>query len=445
MVVPEGSSCNFVTELRSTGFTVHRFLAIASLALCSICVSAQSEPTAFVGATIYPVSGPPIENGVLVIEGGRIVAVDDASLVDLAADVRVVEVAGKVIIPGLVDTHSHTGEGDGGDGSGPLHPDVRILDAIDPRADSFERARAGGLTTLNVMPGSGHLMSGQTAYVKLRDANTIEEMLFCDDPLTEVCGGMKMANGTNSLRGSSGFPDTRARSAALVREMFYEALAYRESGKEDSTGLRNLRNEALLQVIDGERTVHFHTHRHDDILTAIRIGREFGFTPVLQHVSEGWRVADEIAASGSPASIIVLDSPGGKLEARGLYIDTGAALEQAGVDVAYHTDDYITDSRLFLRSAALGVRGGMSREKALEGVTLAGARMLNLDDRLGSLEPGKDADFVVLSGDPLSVYTRVEQTWVEGEKVFDLANPEDRAYAVGGYEAYRTSATGHDD
>ncbi|MDX1440798.1 MAG: amidohydrolase family protein, partial [Rubricoccaceae bacterium] len=226
---------------------------------------------------------------------------------------------------------------------------------------------------------------------------------------------------------------------------FYEALAYRESGKEDSTGLRNLRNEALLQVIDGERTVHFHTHRHDDILTAIRIGREFGFTPVLQHVSEGWRVADEIAASGSPASIIVLDSPGGKLEARGLYIDTGAALEQAGVDVAYHTDDYITDSRLFLRSAALGVRGGMSREKALEGVTLAGARMLNLDDRLGSLEPGKDADFVVLSGDPLSVYTRVEQTWVEGEKVFDLANPEDRAYAVGGYEAYRTSATGHDD
>lgn len=420
-----------------------RLLTLTSLVLLPALTVAQQERTAFIGATIYPVSGPPLQEGMLIVEDGRIIEVGPVRA--NIPGVHQVDVSGKVIMPGLVDTHSHTGGGDGGDSSGPLHPDVRILDAIDPRADSFERARAGGITTLNAMPGSGHLMSGQTAYVKLRDADTIEEMLFCDDPLTDVCGGMKMANGTNSLRGSNGFPDTRARSAALVREMFYEALAYRESGKEDSVGVRDLRKEALLQVIDGERIVHFHTHRHDDILTALRLGREFGFTPVLHHVSEGWRVAEEIAASGAPASIIVLDSPGGKLEARGLYIDTGAALERAGVDVAYHTDDYITDSRLFLRSAALGVRGGMSRETALEAMTLAGARMLGLDDRLGSLEPGKDADFVILSGDPFSVYTRVEQTWVEGQKVFDLADPEDHAYAVGGYEAYRTTALDHED
>ena len=148
-------------------------------------------------------------------------------------------------------------------------------------------------------------------------------------------------------------------------------------------------------------------------------------------------MADEIAAAGAPASIIVLDSPGGKIEADELVIGTGGVLEAAGVDVAYHTDDGITDSRLLLRSAALGVRGGMSRAKALEAVTLAGARMLGLDDRLGSLEPGKDADFLVLSGDPLSTYTLVEQTYIDGVKVFDRADPEDRKFAVGGYEAFR--------
>ncbi|MDX1420469.1 MAG: amidohydrolase family protein [Rubricoccaceae bacterium] len=421
---------------------MRRVFVLFSLTLLAPFAEAQERRIAFVGATVYPISGPLIEQGMVVVEGGRIVEVGPvrANLVG----VEQIDATGKVILPGLVDTHSHVGGGDGGDSSGPLHPDVRILDALDPRADSFMRARAGGITTANVMPGSGHLMSGQTAYLKLRDANTIEGMLFCESPTEGVCGGMKMANGTNSLRGRNGFPDTRARSAALVRDLFYEALAYRERGGRDSTGARDLRMEALLEVLDGRRIVHFHTHRHDDILTALRIGREFGFTPVLHHVSEGWRVADEIAAAGAPASIIVLDSPGGKLEARGLFFHTGAALEQAGVDVAYHTDDYITDSRLFLRSAALGVRAGMSRAAALEAVTLAGARMLGLDGRIGSLEPGKDADLVVLSGDPLSVYTRVEQTWVEGEKVFDLADAEDRAYAVGGYDVYRSTAAGHD-
>ncbi|NBC16900.1 MAG: amidohydrolase family protein, partial [Bacteroidetes bacterium] len=121
----------------------------------------------------------------------------------------------------------------------------------------------------------------------------------------------------------------------------------------------------------------------------------------------------------------------------------GAVLEEAGVDVAYHTDDFITDSRLFLRSAALGVRAGMSRAAALEALTLAGARMLDLADQVGSLTPGKDADLVILSGDPLSVYTNVEQTWVDGQKVFDRDDPNDRAYATGGYGVYDDGATYH--
>ncbi len=170
-------------------------------------------------------------------------------------------------------------------------------------------------------------------------------------------------------------------------------------------------------------------------MTVLRLAKEFGFRVVLHHVSEGWKVADKIAAAGVPCSIILVDSPGGKLEAVDMSFATGAVLDAAGVKVAYHTDDWITDSRLFLRTAALGMRAGLSRETALRSLTIHGAEMLDLGDRVGSLEPGKDADFIVLSGDPFSVYAHVLETWVEGKKVFDRNNPKDRLYAIGGYGA----------
>jgi imidazolonepropionase-like amidohydrolase len=200
---------------------------------------------------------------------------------------------------------------------------------------------------------------------------------------------------------------------------------------------RDLALEILVEAMDGKRMVHFHTHRHDDILTALRLSKEFGFRIVLQHVSEGWKVANEIAAAKAPASIIVIDAPGGKLETVDLVAENGALLERAGALVGFHTDDYITDSRWFLRSAGLAVRAGMTRDKALYGMTMAGARMLDLQDRVGTLERGKDADFIILSGDPLSVQSKVLETWVEGLKVFDRNRPEDRLYAVGGYGAGR--------
>lgn len=403
-------------------------------------VLAQDRPHAFVGAEIIPISGARIASGVLVVEAGRITAVGAQGQVRIPSGAVVRDVSGKVIMPGLVDTHSHIGGGDGGDASAPIHGEVRILDALDARDDRLRTARAGGVTTANIMPGSGLLMSGQTAYVKLRDGRTIYDLLFCRDVLTEVCGGLKMANGTNPLRGGTDSPGTRAKSAALVRQKFVAAQEYRDrvrdaGGDASKRPARDLELELLAQVLDGQRVVHHHTHRHDDILTVLRLQREFGFPLVLQHVSEGWKVADEIAAAGIPASIIMIDAPGGKLEAIGLSFESGAILERAGALVAFHTDDPITDSRHFLRSAGLAVRAGMSRDGALAALTLNGAEMMGLADRLGSLERGKDADFLVLSGDPLSVYTRVEETWIDGVKVFDLADPADRSYAVGGYKA----------
>ena len=412
-------------------------------------MAAQQQTHVFRGAEILPVSGDPIQNGVLVVKNGKIESVGSEGSVSVPSGAIEIDASGKVIMPGLVDPHSHIGEGDGGDRSAAMHPDVRIMDTIDPRSDTFKKALAGGITSVNVMPGSGHLMSGQTVYLKLRPANTVEEMLLYVDEENKIYGGLKMANGTNSLR-QPPFPGTRAKSAAMVRSLYLKTQQYQDKikkaeGDPEKMPERDLGMETLIEVLEGKRIVHNHTHRHDDILTAIRLSREFGYRLVLHHVSEGWKVADEIAEAGVPASIIVLDSPGGKMEAVDLAYRTGAVMEEAGVDFGYHTDDGITDSRLFLRSAAFGMREGMSRKKALESLTIANARMMDIEDRTGSLEPGKDADFILLSGDPFSVYTKVEQTWVEGEKVWDYSDPEDKKYATGGYDVFRGGGYGHHD
>ncbi len=419
--------------------------AIFSALLCAgaFTVQAQDRPQAYLGATILPVSGPAITDGVLVVHQGKIVAVGPRSSVRIPAEAERHDATGKTIMPGLVDTHSHVGSGSGADGSAPIQPDARILYSINVRSSGLQRAQAGGITTVNVMPGSGHLLSGQTLYLKVKDGRVVDDLLI-RDAQGNIAGGLKMANGTNSLRpGSTGpFPGTRSKSAALVREQFLKAIDYRgkiERAKGDATKLpaRDLGLETLVEVLNGKRTVHFHTHRHDDILTALRIAKEFNFRVVLHHVSEGWKVADEIAAAKAPASIIVIDSPGGKLEAIDYSSTNGAVLDRAGVLMGFHTDDSVTDSRYLLRSAAMAVRYGLPRERALHALTLAGARMLELENRVGSLERGKDADFLVLSGDPFSVYTHVLETYVEGMKVFDRSRPEDRLIATGGYGAGR--------
>ena len=401
-------------------------------------VSAQERPVAFVHSKIIPIEGPEIQDGLLLIKDGKIVTVQEWNEDDLPDDAIVYDWVNHTIMPGLVDTHNHIGGIGGGDGSHPTQPDVRIYDSLNCRASGFRRARAGGLTTLNIMPGSGHLLSGQTVYVKLREARTVEDM-FVRDKDGKPMGGMKMANGTNSMR-KPPFPGTRGKSAAIVRQMFIDAIAYGEKMERfaddpDKRPDRDIGKDALLEVLSGKRIVHHHTHRHDDIMTILRLKKEFGFRVVLHHVSEGFKVADEIAAADVPCSIIIVDSPGGKLEARELVFKTGAVLEEAGVNVAYHTDDWITDSRHFLRCAALGVRAGMSREGALRSLTLAGAEMLDMQERVGSLKTGKDADFIIINNDPFSVYAKVQQTWIEGEKVFDISDEEDHLYAVGGYGA----------
>ncbi|MBP85199.1 MAG: amidohydrolase [Planctomycetaceae bacterium] len=422
-----------------------RVLVLFVMLLVPTVVVAQEQPVAFVGAEIIPIEGDVIPNGTLVVRGKKILRVGSVKKVKVPAGTKTIDVQGRVIMPGLVCTHSHVGGPYAADGSGPIQPGVRVLDALNVHDSGFKRALAGGLTTLNIMPGSGHLISGRTVYVKLRfyegRPSTVEQLLYRDAEGNGL-GGLKMANGTNSMKGGD-FPGTRGKSAFLVRQEYIKAREYDDkvqsaNGNPEELPPRDLHLETLVEAMQGKRIVHHHTHRHDDIITVLRLSKEFGFRVVLHHISEGWKVAEEIAKAGAPCSIIMIDSPGGKLEARYLSLETGRILEEAGVRTAFHTDDPILDSRYFFRSSALAVRAGMSRKAALEGLTLAGAEMLDLQDRVGSLKRGKDADFIILDGDPLSIYTKVLETWVEGRRVFDRSNPKDRLYAVGGYGA------GHD-
>ncbi len=266
-------------------------------------LTAYSQIKVFQNAEILTAAGNNYSNGILVVNNSTIEFVGDAGNYSIPENAEIIDATGKVIIPGLVDTHSHIGIDWGFDNDSPTQPSLRILDAIDPFHSTFNRARAGGITSVNIMPGSGHLMSGQTVYLKTKKAKTLNEMLIDKDVLNDMTGGMKMANGTNSIKGKP-FPGTRAKSAAIVRELFYEAIEYKNKidaadGDESKMPKRNIKLEPLVEILNGERVVHHHTHRADDIMTVLRLKEEFGFKVVLHHVSEGWKGTGKICKSKS--------------------------------------------------------------------------------------------------------------------------------------------------
>lgn len=451
-------------SLRTTSRFVQQFVFIATVALTVLFASliqaqdssasnssGSDQVLAVRGAKIYPISGPPIENGVLIVRGGKIDAVGPASSVTVPPNAKIIDASGKVLMPGIVDTHSHIGiignppipaNQDGNESSGPVQPQLRAMDAINPAASGIRVATSGGITTANIMPGSGNVIGGQTAYVKLR-GNTVEEML-----IPGSIGGLKMANGENpkGYGRRDQAPMTRMEEAALARKEYTKAEEYKRKwddynkavaggNKDAKQPDRDLGMEALVQVLDGKRIVQHHSHRADDIMTLVRISKEFHYRVVVHHGSEAYQVANELAKQHIPVTLTIVDSPGGKEETIDI-VDNGAAiLEKAGVKLAINTDDPINNSRFLIRAAAMAVRGGMTEEGAMRALTLNAADMLDLGNRVGSLEKGKDADFIILSGPPFSVYTKVLETWIEGQKVFDRSNPTDLRYATGGYDA----------
>ena len=427
---------------------------VSPAVVCSRCCPA-AEPTVFRGGRILTAASQQFDPGVLVVADGKIQAVGPQDRVPIPPTARIVDVSGKVLIPGLVDTHSHLGvysrpavssNRDGNERSGPVQTIVRALDSINPYDPGIRMANAGGVTSANIMPGSANVIGGQTIYVKLR-GHTPEQMWIFDP---HSIGGLKMANGENPKRvyGSKGkAPSTRMKVAALQRSEFVKAQDYKRqwdryrqltaAGEQPEQPKRDLNLEPLVEVLSGKRTVHFHTHRADDILSVLRLKQEFGFDLLIQHGTESYKVAQEVAAAGVSVSLTIVDSPGGKQEVVDFIEGCAAELARAGVKVLINTDDPVTDSRFLLRTAAIAVRGGLSQELALKSITIHPAEVMRLDHRIGSLAAGKDADFAILSGPPFSIYTQVLATYIEGEKVFDRSDSRLARYQTGGFASPR--------
>ncbi len=452
------------SPLRTASRPIQQFLFLATVLLILVFLSsaqAQDSSTsnssrsdqvlAVRGAKIYPISGPPIENGVLIVRGGKIEAVGPASSLTVPPNAKIIDASGKVLMPGIVDTHSHIGiyrqssdtrqPGRQRDAPARCSRSCAPWMPSIPRRPAFAWPPPAASPRRTSCPAAATSSAARPLYVKLR-GNTIEEML-----IPGSIGGLKMANGENpkGYGRRDQAPMTRMEEAALARKEYTKAEEYKRkwddynkavaAGNKDAKQPdRDLGMEALVQVLDGKRIVQHHSHRADDIMTLVRISEEFHYRVVVHHGSEAYQVANELAKQHIPVTLTIVDSPGGKEETIDI-VDNGAAiLEKAGVKLAINTDDPINNSRFLIRAAAMAVRGGMTEEGAMRALTLNAADMLDLGNRVGSLEKGKDADFIILSGPPFSVYTKVLQTWIEGQKVFDRSDPADLRYATGGYD-----------
>lgn len=390
----------------------------------------MSEVMAVVGGRVVPIEGEPIDGGTVLIESGRITAVGDGSLA-VPAGAQVVDAAGKWVLPGFIEAHGHVGvheEGEGWAGSDvnemtePVTAQVRALDAINPDEEGWRDAVIGGVLAVNVNPGSGNPIGGQTVALKSYGGTV-------DDRLLRQPSGMKSALGENPKRvygDKKQMPSTRLGVAAVIRSAFVDASSYlaklaAEEAKPEAERKvveRDLKLEALGRVLRREIPWRQHVHRADDIATALRIAEEFGYELVIDHGTEAHLVADKLAARGVPVIIGPLFTSRSKVELRNRSLRNPGLLAEAGVTIAITTDHPVVPINFLVHQATLAVKEGLDRETALRSLTINPARIVGVADRLGSLTPGKDADLCIWSGDPLDVMQRVERAFIDGREVY---------------------------
>jgi imidazolonepropionase-like amidohydrolase len=384
-------------------------------------------------ATILTASHGTINNGSILIRNGKIAEVGP-NVKARDPNARIIDATGKYVTPGIIDCHSHTGvDGNVNEGSLSVTAMVRIRDVIDPYDPAIYRELAGGTTTANVLHGSANSIGGQNAVVKWKIGKPVGEWIIPDAPQ-----GIKFALGENPKRSNSQgipstaprrYPATRMGVEETIREAFIKAKDYRREWQEyqakratDKNAIaprRDLALDALVEILEGKRMVHSHCYRDDEILMLLNLSDELGFhVQTLQHVLEGYKVAKEIAAHKTGGSTFS-DWWAYKLEAYDAIPYNAALMASRGVVVSMNSDSDELARRLYLE-AAKGIKyGGMSEEEALRTVTLNSAIQLGIDKRTGSIDVGKDADLVIFSQHPFSVYTVPEMTMIEGEVYFD--------------------------
>jgi imidazolonepropionase-like amidohydrolase len=383
--------------------------------------------TAFTGGYVVPVAGSPIENGTVLVEDGRIVAVGPAAEVGVPDGAEIVDASGSWVLPGFVEAHGHVGiheeaehwvGDDTNEKTDPNGARLGALDAINPDDEGFRDALAGGVTTVVVKPGSANPIGGRTVALKTW-GRTVEDMLIREP------ASVKSALGENPKRIYSEqgkLPSTRQGVAAVIRDAFTAAQDYKHrrahAGRAQEPFTRDNTLETLVRVLDREIPWSQHTHRHDDIATAIRLSEEFGYRLVVNHGTEGHLLADLLADKGIPVIIGPLLVSRPKVELRRRSLRNPGILARAGVKIAITTDHPVVPIDYLVHQATLAVKEGLDPETALRSITVNPAEIMSLDSRVGSLTPGLDADLVLWSGDPLDVMSRARHVYIAGQHVY---------------------------
>lgn len=373
------------------------------------------------GGGVCTVTQGSIEGGTVLVEGSRILEVGRDVLIPEGT--HIYDTAHHVVTPGLIDCHTHLGIAVEGTGSYsndkneadlPIGPHLRALDGINPEDQGLCDARCGGITSVIVTPGSENVIGGLS--VAIKTAGIVIDQMVLRHP-----AGLKVAFGENPKRKAmlkqSGFPSTRMGSAALIREQFIKAQNYilrRESNTQALIPEKDLALEAMAGVLRGHYPMRAHAHAAEDIMTAIRIAEEFRIPLILEHATEGHKIAEEIAKRSIPCSVGPTMTARVKVELKDRCYETAKILQQAGVKIALVTDHPILPVNTLRMEVAMAISHGLSEEAAWRAITIDAAEIMGVSQRIGSIEKGKDADLVVWSGHPFDIHSKVMKVFING-------------------------------
>lgn len=368
------------------------------------------------------------EDGYVRIEQGRISAVGDMrecdrNLLKSRKDIQVIDAKGNLVMPGIIEAHCHMGiteekkgmEGDDcNENVDPITPYLRAIDAINPMDAAFHDALQAGITSAMIGPGSANVVGGQFAFLKTH-GRCIDRMIV------KAPAAMKVAFGENpkvNYSGQGNSPATRMAIAAMLREELTKAKEYQKKRQSNPEEISDFRYECWLPVLKGEIPIKAHAHRADDILTAVRIAKEFGLRMTIDHCSEGHLIMEELKAAGFPAIVGPDMASRNKIEVKNMAFKTAGLLSQNGILTAITTDHPVSMIQFLPICAGLAVKVGMDMEEGLKAITINAARICNVADRVGSLVVGKDADIAIFDGNPMEVFTRNLCTIVDGKIVY---------------------------
>jgi imidazolonepropionase-like amidohydrolase len=401
-------------------------------ALLAIAPAAQSQDIAVRGQTVYPVSGAPVSDGVVVVRDGKIAAIGPSSRVRIPAGMDVVEAA--VVTPGLIDAHSVVGlagylnqphDQDQLERSEAIQPELRAVDAYNAREALVEWLRGFGVTTVHTGHAPGEVISGQTMITKTAGDTVAESVIV---PLAMVAATLGEGAVVQEPNGRKS-PGNRSKAVAMLRTEFVKARAYAEkmasaddNDNDDKNGkpTRDLRMEALSAVLNREIPLLVTVHRHNDIMTALRLQQEFGFRLILDGAAESYLVLDEI--KNANVAVLVHAAMARAFGAsENMSFTTPAKLAAAGIPFAFQSgfEAYVPKTRVVLFEAAIAIQHGLSFERALASLTIEAAKILGIEDRVGSLEVGKDGDLALYDGDPFEYTTHAVGTIIGGVQVSD--------------------------